>query len=82
MAATITVQQDRPRQEAFVAATNTEEVGIGVQIAIMVVDEVGQGRPTIEMADIGVGALEIETRTMSRIYLFHEEMQEMCRMYK
>lgn len=61
-------------------ATNTEEVGIGVQIAIMVVDEVGQGRPTIEMADFGVAALEIGTRTMSRIYLFHAEKQETCRM--
>lgn len=78
----ITVQQDRPRQEDFVAATNTEEVGIGVQIAIMVVEEVGQGRHTIEMADIGVAALETETPKMSRTYLFHEEMQEMCRMYK
>lgn len=59
---------------------NTEEVGIGVQIATMVVDEAVQGRPTIEMAGFGVAALEIENRMMSRIYLSREEMREMCRM--
>lgn len=59
-----------------------EEVGIGVQIAIMVVDEVGQDRPILEMADIGVAVLGTETRTMSWIYLFHEEKQEMCQMCK
>lgn len=63
-------------------ATNTEEVGIGVQIAIMVVDEVGQGRLTTGLADIEVAAREIETRTMSWICLFREETLEMCRMYK
>lgn len=48
----------------------------------MVVGEVGQGRLTTGLADIEVAAREIETRTMSWIYLFREEMQEMCRMYK
>ena len=59
---------------------STEEVGIGVQIATMVVEEAVQGRPIIEMAGFGVAALEIENRMMSRIYLSHEEMREMCRM--
>ena len=63
-------------------ATNTEEVGIGVRIAITLDDEVGQGRPTTGIAGIGVAAPEIETRMMSWIYLFHEETQEMFRMYK
>lgn len=63
-------------------ATNTEEVGIGVWIAIMWDDEVGQGRPTTGIAGTGAAAPEIETRTMSQIYLFHEETQEIFRMCK
>lgn len=66
------VQRDHPHPELFVAATNTEGLGIEAQIVILVVDEVDRDRPTPEMDATEVVAPGIETQTMRQICPFHE----------
>lgn len=77
-----TAQRGRLHQETSEDAMSIEEAGIEVQIATMVVDEVDQGRPTIEIIGIGVVAQGVGTWTMKRIYPFHCETRGMCQTCK